>query len=456
MKTIFITITRGTLARNILRAGVLKNILLHGNIKVVIIVPDKTHDYFRKEFNNPKIEIECIDEKIYKSWRNIFGILFNGLVYTETEHRKIKFGGGYKKPEPLLVYWLKHTVFSVISRIKFLKYLARFAEYSLFTEKEYDYLFEKHKPDILFCSSIYSKSDVILIKAAKRFNVMSISMPKSWDTVGRLFFRAPSNKIILNNDYMKNWVIKEQLIKEKDIYVSGFPQFDIYKRKEKYLTKEEFCNTTGLDKNKPIILYASAGAWTHWDEVYVDELIDKHNILNKYNLILRPHFSNTVQGLYRRFKKYKGICVDDKNIRITSMFGDQWDPTEENMDWLAEVINVSDAVIAFASTFVLDVFVYDKPVINIYYDLSESHSISPGKPVIPMKELYNCTHYNAVLSEKSTTLAKSGDEVMEWLQKYLENPSTLKNERKNTINKLCYKIDGNSSKRISDIIINNI
>ena len=365
----------------------------------------------------------------------------------------MKFGSAGKSPEKKHIYWLKHLIFLIISKIKIFKYLARWIEQNIFVEKNYDYLFQKYKPDLIFCSSIYATIDVVFIKAARRFKVLSISMPKSWDTIGRLFFRAPTDKIILNNELMKKWVIEEQLIAENNIYIYGFPQFDVYSQKKQFLTKEQFCAIANLDKNKPIITYASEGAWTYWDEVYIDDLIKK-NILQKYNLILRPHFTNLNLGLYNRFKKYKNIYVDDKNIRLTGMFCDSWDPTLKNMEWLAEVINASNVVIAFMSTFVLDSFALNKPVINIYYDLPESHKLAKKELTIPpIKEFYNCFHYNYILEENSTALAKNGKEVMEWIEKYLNNPQILDQERKNTIDKLCYKIDGQSSKRIADFLI---
>ncbi|MCK5211116.1 CDP-glycerol glycerophosphotransferase family protein [Candidatus Parcubacteria bacterium] len=455
MSTIFITITRGALARNILRTKVFKN-LVNDNHKIIIIIPTKAHQYFLDEFKHGNVYIEEVKNSTLPKIRKFFLILFNGLVYTETEHRKIKFGGAYKKPNTKTVYWIKHILFSIISKFKIFKKIARWIEFNIIIEKEYDYLFQKHKPNLLFCSSIYSQLDAVMIKAAKRLKVKSISMPKSWDTVGRLFFRAPSDVTILNNEFMKDWVASEQLIKENNIKISGFPQFDIYKNKKKYLSKEEFCKKTDLDNKKPIILYASEGLWTHWDEVYIDDLINNHGINEKYNLILRPHYSNMRKRLYHRFKKFPNIYIDDENIKITNMFSDYWDPTEDNMDWTAEVLNISDTVVTFMSTFVLDSFAFNKPVVNIYYDLLKaSESLNSG-PIIPMRELYNCTHYNVVLNEKSVSLANNGEEVISLIEQYLKNNKLHQKERQNTINKLCYKIDGNSSERIYKIIKSNL
>ena len=454
-KTIFISISRGGLAKNILRTGILE-LLLKEKLKIIILVPLKIHKYFIDEFAHSNIFFEVLREHEKSKIRKFFNILFNGLVYTKTEHRRIKFGGGRKKSNSKIVYLCKHLLFSIISRIKILKKLARWLEFNVFINKEFDYLFQKYKPNLVFCSSIYSGQDVILIRTAKRLKIKSIGMPKSWDTVSRLFFRVPPDKMVLNNQFMKNWINREQLIKKKDIYICGFPQFDIYHNKNKYFKKDELCKLINLDRNKKIILLASEGIWTHWDKVYIDDLINNYNINKKYNLILRPHWSNIYNDVYKRYKGISGIYVDDKNIRITKMFGDKWDPSKENMNWLAEMLNLSDVVITFMSTFVLDSFVNNKPVINIYYDLPQSTKYIKNGPIIPMKHMYNSTHYCEVLNEQSVVLAKNGKEVMDSIVLYLKNKNLHKKERQNTIDKLCYKLDGSSAKRIAEIIKSNL
>ena len=70
--------------------------------------------------------------------------------------------------------------------------------------------------------------------------------------------------------------------------------------------------------------------------------------------------------------------------------------------------------------------------------------------------MYNCFHYNAVLKEKSVTLAKNSSEVIDWIDKYIKNPSINHEERKKTVDKLCYKIDGQSASRITEAILSNL
>jgi hypothetical protein len=449
MKTIMITITRGSAARNCLRSGFLDYLLENKDVRVVLLLNvKKVHNYFYKEFDHPRIIIEQVKNKTNTKFRKFFMILFNGLVYTETEHRKLKYGAAFKLSEKKHIYWLKHITFFIVSRLPFLKPIARWVEEKIFLEKDYDYVFEKFKPNVLFCSSLYSRGlDFVLIKTAKRYKVCSMSIPKSWDTVGRLFFSAPSDILLLQNAYMKERTIVEQQISEERIKVVGSAQFDIYAKKKSFLSKEDMCDRFGLNPDLPIVLYASEGIGTHWDNLYIEEWINKYSINKKYNLIIRPHFSNIQEKLFYCFKDYDNIYIDDKHLRMTNMFGDKWDPTLENMDWTAEIINLSDVVVTSVSTFTLDAQIFDKPVVNVYYDLVNTQYS------IPMKELYNCVHYNAVLKEKSVLLANNGKELMDMIEKSVKEPEYLRKERKNTVDNLCFQIDGLASKRMADAVL---
>jgi len=445
-KTILIPITRGVLVRNVLRSNALSG-LLEKNCKVVIVLTDEIKNYFRNEFSHPNIVFEKVCLAPTGRLHKLFLTITKGLVYTISERRHIKYGTMGKPPVSRSVGFLKHYGFTVLNRLIFLRPIARWIENNYFVQKELDYLFEKYKPELVFSTGIYAMLDMRLVKTAKRLGVLSVTMPKSWDNIGRMYFPVLADKIILNNESMIPWLEKEQGLKRKDAYVTGMPQFDIYKAKKKYLSKEEFCKKTGLDPGKPILIFAAEGLLTHWDDIYIRDLVEQCGLLEKYNLILRPHFSDLLTNKYDDMINHEGVYFDNKDVRITDMFCDRWDPTVENMDWLAEVLNQADVVIAFMSTFVLDAFVYDKPVVNIYYDLPTDR-----ERVIPMKELYQFIHYQLLLKIGAVPLAKSADEVMNWLDTYVKDPSIKSEERSKTLKEFCYKLDGNAGVRIADCI----
>lgn len=450
MKTILISLTRGTSARNIMRTRVLKRLLEEPDLQIVVVIPTKIQEYFKKEFEHPRIILEEVQDVKLRRVRGAIIKIYSALIYSVTEYRHLKFGGMEKKPNSATMFLVKNFFFTILSKIKVLKIFARWTEKHIFSDKYYDYLFEKYQPSLLFCTTIYAKLDTMLIKSAKRFGVLSVSLPKSWDTVGRQFFRFPADRLIVNNSFMQKKIIEEQMISADSIYVVGSPQFDIYQNKQKFFTKEEFCLKTGLDVTKPIVLFASEGKLVNWDETYVDDLIQA-GLLEKYNLIIRPHFTNSQQHKFYTYKKLKNVYIDDEHARFTNMFHDYWDPTEEDMDWQAEVLHVSDAVIGFMSTFTLDAFVCSRPVINIYYDPKNTE-----KYVIPMAELYRFPHYDALLAKGAVPLARSATEVLVFINAFVQNSRLFEKEREQVLEELCFMLNGKAGERIANYLLENL
>ncbi len=207
----------------------------------------------------------------------------------------------------------------------------------------------------------------------------------------------------------------------------------------------------GLDPEKPTVLYASNGEWTSWDHLYPKDFIDNYGILKKYNLILRPHPTDMGGApRYGAFKGIPGVYVDDEHLGLSSMFGDKWDQGIPHMEWVAEIIKNSDVVVTFPSTFTLDSFAFDKPVINMFYDIEGKES------AVPLHSLYQTVHYNSILEENPVVLAKNGEEVMRWIDCLVENPALFRNERKRIVDKICYKLDGRACERIANVILNTL
>ena len=136
-------------------------------------------------------------------------------------------------------------------------------------------------------------------------------------------------------------------------------------------------------------------------------------------------------------------------MNITNMFRDAWDPTHEDIDWLANVLFISDIIITSVSTFVLDAMVFDKPIINICYDVPLPEKSSH----IPMTAQYNTTHFQGIMKRKPMILVKSAVELMEGIKRYTENPKLLSAERKKTLEDICYKMDGRAAERIASTLL---
>ena len=105
-------------------------------------------------------------------------------------------------------------------------------------------------------------------------------------------------------------------------------------------------------------------------------------------------------------------------------------------------------MITVASTLVLDAAAYDKPSIGIAYGVL--YNPKTGKDV--SEELYETDHFHAVMVTGAVDLVRTEKELVESINNALVNPEKKKNERENLLKNLCYRVDGNSSKRIVDVI----
>ena len=91
MKTIFITIFEGVEVKNILRTPILENLLSNGNIRIVLFTKSQDKvDYYKKEFNDPKLIFEVVENNKTSKLDGIFSKLKFTLLRTETTSLKRK------------------------------------------------------------------------------------------------------------------------------------------------------------------------------------------------------------------------------------------------------------------------------------------------------------------------------------------------------------------------------
>lgn len=69
-----------------------------------------------------------------------------------------------------------------------------------------------------------------------------------------------------------------------------------------------------------------------------------------------------------------------------------------------------------------------------------------------VRRWYVCDYYKEILSFKSTYLAYSADELKNSINDILENGDKFGKERRELIERFCYKLDGKAGERLFDVI----
>jgi len=458
MRTIFITISRGATARNLLQNKFFELIKKEFG-KVVIITPAYNDKRFVSEFGGQGIIFYPMQEIGRSFFTDYYLKINNFLMYNLNTKRVILYN--YIEDVRFLNHSVKYIkyifvkiIFQPLSKLKFIRKFLRYADFLFFQKNlvlEYRNLIRVHNPNIIFSTSMMEDSDAALIKAARKEGVKSIAMPKTWDNLSKEYFRAKADKVLGWGSFMENQFKTMQDYKEDDIYVFGVPQFDCYFKNPNILDREEFCKKNRLDKEKRIIFFGSEGKIIPTDPDIVEiinDFIYKRALKKDCQIFVRPHFAYKDDELkFKNLLNKKNIVIDSFFNRC-SVFRDSWDYSYEQISHFCNILYHSDIIINTCSTLTLDAAANKKPCILINFD---GH-----KGRVPffnsVSRWYVCDYYDEILKYKSATVVCSKDELLASINKLLENPNLFYKKQKEMCDHFCSDIDGKSGERLFNII----
>lgn len=413
-------------------------------------------EYLVREFANKNVILETIFEpksnNFYNKIHRLFAEFAALLVYTKTTWVYIRIGSPEIIKRQSRWAYVKGMIFSFLGKFVFLKKLSRFVENKIFIFDEgcYRKYFDKYQPDLVFSTSIISKVDIAFLKEAKKRGAATVSMTKGWDHLAKRLLLVLPDKLVLQNNVLEKEAINFQKIEPSKIEVCGFPQFDWYRKEGVLLDRDSYFSSIGLDPRKRLIFFGSEGVWAPDDHKIVEtliEFINDNKLIKDCCLLVRPHYSDLRKNRFDRFKGVKNVKVDD-NITVSDFFVDTWDPSSDEMKKFVNSIYHCDIMITVASTLALDACCFDKPVIAVAFNAL--FSPKNGKDLSSV--LYESNHYSEALSTGAIDLVKNKEELLFSINNYLINPKLKQSERQDLLNKLCFKVDGLSSKRIFQVI----
>ena len=435
------------LMRNILRNQTFEILKQQRDIRIVVLILNiyniESPRYLVEGLEAENVIFEFVKNRATSKLQRWFKSATNYLVFSESSRYYIAERPEVKTKVSNLYLFFFGLVYKPLSKSSFLKKAVRGIELFFYRNKNIARFFDKYSPDLVFSTAIQSGIDVEILKEAKKRKLKTISMPKSWDNIGWLLFRVEPDIFLVQNDNMKDQAVKYQAINPQKIKVVGFPQFDIYKE-DVLISKETYCAEKGLDPGLPILFLGSEGLWSEGDDKIFEELIfcrEKGEIKN-CNIVIRPHFSNVQKNKYEKFKHYKNLYIDG-DFRKSSFFGDKWDPTRQDQINFTNLLYHCNALVTFASTLALDMACFNKPIIAVCYGTNFKN----GEDVT--EKMYTSVHYKDVIDTGAATLTHSKEELMEAVNKFLENSYSKQEEVRMLRKNLCGILDGKSGERIA-------
>ena len=420
-----------------------EDILRHARPFVKEIIPIEEHpvhpfpDYLRK-----------IIESAHDRW------LWSKVAQNVWEHRsrRARQMGQFQ--------YMKWFCLSVLSRalgnsfsLHTLSRLEQYLQWQLRTTLEFDNLFARLKPDLVFNGShIHGFAGELPLRVAQRLGIKTVGFIFSWDNLtSRSRIMVPYDYWFVWNEGMKSQLLQiYPKIRSDSVFVTGTPQMDFHFRPDLVLQREELCRQIGIDPARPFILYTT-GISQHFPEehLHVEMVI---RILKELDVSIRPQLvvRNYIKGTSSEMKALAERSLPD--VVFPPMLWDMaWaTPHFEDLELYCSLLTHADICINAASTVTLEFMLHDKPVINLDFD-------PPGSKLLPcygFQRHIRFDHFWPVAQSGGTYLAQKEEDMRRFLKEGLSQPNTRSENRKRFMKQMFgTTLDGESGKRVAEQLI---
>ncbi len=332
------------------------------------------------------------------------------------------------------------------------------AAQSLPSVAQYAEKFRSLQPTVMFCSHQRSLEVIPAALAAKAMGIPTATFIFSWDNItskGRI--AAPFDHFMVWSDQMRAELMEYYPeVPADNIHVVGTPQFDPYADDSLIWSRDEFCQRVGADPNRPIVCYSGGEpGTTPEDQAHLRilmELVSSGQIEGNPQVLLRPApvTRSDERVRYGEVSRDYPELIYCKPEWLQTKAGD-WTsviPSQQDVQFLANLTNHVDLNINVASTMTLDFCIRDKPVVNVGFNAT--------KPIpfgVPLKDYYyQFEHYRPVLEIGASRLANNREELANYVNMYLDDPSVDREQRRKFVE---FELDlpvGRSSEKITKVL----
>ncbi|MGZ9675121.1 CDP-glycerol glycerophosphotransferase family protein [Flavobacterium sp. GNP001] len=234
---------------------------------------------------------------------------------------------------------------------------------------------QAHQPDLVFCTTQRATQSISALLAAQDLGIPTVSFVYSWDNVPKAMQVVETDYYFVWSKLMKNEVLKYYpFISERQVIVTGTPQFEPHYDVELMQTKEEFFATYNLDLSKKYICYSGDDETTSpLDQYYLEDLANAVRSLNakghNLGIIYRKCPVDTTT-------RYDAVLAENNDLIMAidplwKPMGTNWNeilPTKEDLALLHNICAHTELVTNVCSSTVFDFVAHQKPCIYFNYE----------------------------------------------------------------------------------------
>lgn len=447
-RTIFITIFQGVEAKNLLRTNVYRRLIADPEAELVLFVRTLERKvYYEQEFAHPRVHFEVMHYDLRGFWNTLFSKLKFTLLRTETTdlRRRMKFDTD-RKVIPFVVSWLLNRVLAhaVIRRA------VRVLDRLLVSDRAFAPFFDRYHPTVVLLAHLFDDEEVAFLREAKRRGVPTVGFINSWDKMtARCTLRLLPDTLLVFNDIVAREAMRYADMPEERIVAVGLPQYDRYVGYEP-VPRTAFLSKIGLGPDDRILLYAPMGetfSTADWDIIDLLHAWELSGLLpGRLKLFVRFQPNDTVNET--ELGRRPWLRFDRPGKRFTRARGVDWDMDERELMHLADTLAHLDILVCYASSMSIDAAVFDKPVINIDFEIRPHERLAKSPT-----QFYRMTHYRNALRTGGMRLARSKDDLLEAIRAYALDSLRDRDMRTRLVREQCGIMDGKAGERLANAVL---
>ena len=281
---------------------------------------------------------------------------------------------------------------------------------------------EKHRPDLVFCTTQRATQSISALLAAKDLGIPTVAFVYSWDNVPKAMQVVETDYYFVWSDLMKEQVLQYYpFVEENQVFVTGTPQFEPHYDSSLKQTREMFFKEYNLDVNKKYICYSGDDETTSpLDQYYLEDLANAVRSLNSKG--------ENLGIIYRKCpvdftSRYDTVIKANKDIievlaPIWSQVGKQWNqvlPTPEDFKMLYNICEHSEFVTNVCSSTVFDFVAHNKPC--IYYNYEQPQL---KKGIRDIGQNYKYVHFRSMPSNEVAVFCTDKNDLEGLVKQILE------------------------------------
>ena len=300
----------------------------------------------------------------------------------------------------------------------------------------------RHDRPAIVLANTQMHSVVPFIVGGRRIQCPVVGHIASWDhTVGKGIVSPHLRRYIVQNEVMRDDLVRYHGIRKCRIVVSGWPQTDVFHRRRPREDYERVVRDFGLDPARPIVLVmGNTPTNAPFEARFVKRLVtwwEQSGAAERFSLLFRPHPRDRQwQERFEPALSRAGTAVQE--------------PSFTDLDTLALLLQHGDAVVANAGTILLDALVNDRPAVCVLYD--------EGAPEGESWAWKNVSgeHYKSLIESTAFYRAERFEDVTASIERALAQPGELATERARVAREVVGEIDGLAAVRVAEAVVTAI